>query len=829
MSFPRSIAARTIGALAAPAALAAFASATFFPDDDAQRAAGFALVAAALAATALAALVALRVHGAPMAAALAVPPAERDHALRLRATTAALRLPARVALALFAAVAAGTLAYEVVELQLGMPGDVAVAVAAVGAACALMAAMIGYANAATGVASALPEVGAVEVAASGTLRGKIAVVAAGLLAIATLLVGATAYGRFRSDADRQQIAAAAAALQRAAAVASERDLAATAEIVRIATGASTLVVGQDGAVVARAGDAAPAPVGLVPTAPGHEAVPGGWRVWQPLARGGAILSFVPEAPLRDRRGAFWGDLVTLGAALLAASALLVWLAARSLTTSVSLLGASADRIAAGDLTASPPSVSRDELGQLAAHFRGMARGLSAIVADVRAATAGVGDGAREASEAGERVKATAQEAHARAVAVEASVEGMHASVGSMSRGVDALSDHVEAATSALGALTSSLEDARRQAHELEARAGSAGSDFERLGEAGRRAQAQLGSLDGLAASAQATLGSVSASLAGLETSAVATQLAAAQAAELSDRAGGVVQEAVAGIEGLRANVGETKKRVAVLGRRSDDVDQILDFIGEVAGRTNLLSLNASIIATQAGEHGKAFAVVADQIRELAAQISSSTKSIGEILRAVRDDVAGTARLIDRGDALAGEGVERARRSLEALHGIRVAAAKNHESAAGIRDAVQAHAHATRDVSSLVASVAEGSHALSEAIQGVGNGVAGVATVARGVGALADRLGRALEEQATAGRRQLETLERADGLLSDVGAAVENHDAAARRVREALAELGQARAQHDRAIAELSSVADRLGGRSRALADRVGKFKIELHG
>jgi methyl-accepting chemotaxis protein len=375
-------------------------------------------------------------------------------------------------------------------------------------------------------------------------------------------------------------------------------------------------------------------------------------------------------------------------------------------------------------------------------------------------------------------------------------------------------------------MAAALEDVRRQAQELEARTGTAGGDVERLSEAGRRAQKQLVALDDLASSGQGTLANVSASLSGLETSAVASQLAAAQAAELADQAGDVVQETVTGIEGLRSAVDDAKRRVAVLGRRSDDIDHILDFIGEVAGRTNLLSLNASIIATQAGEHGKAFAVVADQIRDLAAQISSSTKSIGEIIRAVRDDVSGTARLIDRGDELAGEGVARARKSLDALHSIRIATARGHETAAAIRDAVQTHAQSTRDVASLVASVAENTQSLSEAIQMVGRSVAAVGALSRGARALADRVSHALEEQSGVGRRQIESLDRIDTMLADITRAVENHDGATRRVREVLAELGRTARQHETAVVELSGVAERLSARSRALAERVGKFKIE---
>jgi methyl-accepting chemotaxis protein len=294
---------------------------------------------------------------------------------------------------------------------------------------------------------------------------------------------------------------------------------------------------------------------------------------------------------------------------------------------------------------------------------------------------------------------------------------------------------------------------------------------------------------------------------------------------MAEQAGAVMDETVSGIEALRSAVGDAKQRVTALGRRSDDIDQILDFIGEVAGRTNLLSLNASIIATQAGEHGKAFAVVADQIRDLAAQISSSTKSIARIIGAVRDDVSGTARLIDRGDELATTGVSQARRSLAALHEIRGATATGHESAAAIRDAVQAHALSTRDISNLVAQVAESSRGLIETLQMVGKSVVAVGAVSRGVSGVADKVTRALAEQSGVGRRQMESLERLDGMLADIARAVASHQAATRRVRDVLGQLAQT-AQHQDAVSlELAGVADRLGGRSRALAESVGRFKI----
>jgi methyl-accepting chemotaxis protein len=296
-------------------------------------------------------------------------------------------------------------------------------------------------------------------------------------------------------------------------------------------------------------------------------------------------------------------------------------------------------------------------------------------------------------------------------------------------------------------------------------------------------------------------------------------------AEAAERAGGVVEETVQGIEALRAAVADAHRRVAALGRRSDDIDQVVDFISEVAGRTSLLSLNASIIASQAGEHGKGFAVVAEQIRELAAQIARSTTSIGDIVRAVRDDVEGTAALIDRGDALAGDGVRLARNSLEALHQIRRSTAQGRETAAGIRAAVGAHAQSTHEVSLLVESVADGSRAVAAAVQLVGRSAAGVNTASRSVNAMADQVARALEDQSVRGRQQLESLGRVERMLAEIGRAVERHNAATRRVREGLRALSQTAGDHERAVEGLSGLAERLGARSRALAERVGRFKV----
>jgi methyl-accepting chemotaxis protein len=741
------------------------------------------------------------------------------------AVRACHRLPVYASTVVVLASALGSAAAVLAMRGGGMPPDLALAAGAVGVAAAILSGMLAYSAAASAAARASAELGARDVAARGTVRGKILVLGFGLNTVGVLAFAATGYVRYRGDVDREYVAAAARA--QASALAAARDASGDelARRVWAVTSSPSAVVGADGRVRASFG------AREVPFERARVSVAGvvrledGWLVTAPAAGGAVVASWLPEAPLWPRRRAFWADLAAAGLAVYAATAVLAWLAARAITLPLRTLGRAADRIAAGDLTAGPPSLSRDEMGQLAGQFRLMADGLKALVVDVQAASVGVSAGAREATAIGEKVRSGAVDEHAGVVAMQAAVEAMEGSVHLVSRGVGGLSEYVSATTHAMAEMAAAFEEVQKKGADLQRAMDAAMRDVESLAAAGHDAEARLGELEALAGHAGASLGAVRATTSTLERAASESESTAELVAETAERAGGVVEETVHGIETLRAAVSDAHSRIAALGRRSDDIDQVVDFIGEVAGRTNLLSLNASIIAAQAGEHGKAFSVVADQIRELAAQIARSTKSIGDIIHAVREDVQSTAALVDRGDALAVDGVQLARSSLEALGQIRRSSARAREVAASIHAAVGGSGGSWREVSQLVESVAAGSRALAGAVQLVGRSVAGVNTVSRSVTAMAEQVARSLEEQAGLGRRQADNVARLERMIADIGRAVQNHDAATRRVREALQHLSRTAGEHESAVEGLSGVAEKLGSRARALADSVGRFRV----
>jgi len=133
------------------------------------------------------------------------------------------------------------------------------------------------------------------------------------------------------------------------------------------------------------------------------------------------------------------------------------------------------------------------------------------------------------------------------------------------------------------------------------------------------------------------------------------------------KGGEAVERTVAGILTIRETVAETTRKVKRLAESSQEISKIVALISQIASRTNLLALNASIEAARAGEAGRGFAIVADEVRQLADRAAKASKEIEQIVLQIQSETGSVMTAMEEGTQQVIEGTklaEQAKRSLE---------------------------------------------------------------------------------------------------------------------------------------------------------------------
>lgn len=132
---------------------------------------------------------------------------------------------------------------------------------------------------------------------------------------------------------------------------------------------------------------------------------------------------------------------------------------------------------------------------------------------------------------------------------------------------------------------------------------------------------------------------------GVGESARATGQHSEQASVMAREGGAIVRRSAEEIEQIATVIAQSTTQIETLRQRTDDIGSIAGVIKEIAGQTNLLALNAAIEAARAGEQGRGFAVVADEVRKLAERTTGSTAEITAMIGAIQDETASFVKLL----------------------------------------------------------------------------------------------------------------------------------------------------------------------------------------
>jgi methyl-accepting chemotaxis protein len=388
----------------------------------------------------------------------------------------------------------------------------------------------------------------------------------------------------------------------------------------------------------------------------------------------------------------FADAGKLGLRILGMSALLVVVLAGGvwiiLTVNVlkpvGALVAAATRIAEGDLDTALDANRRDEIGSLQKAMAKMVDNLKAKISEAE-------DKGRQAAEESDKARAAMAEAEqARQKAEQAKQEGML-------QAAEQLEDIVVAVTDASQAISGQIEQSSRGSQEQSHRVGETATAMEEM---------------------NATV---------IEVAKNASQ-AAATADEARQKAGegsDIVSRVIQSIGEVQTKALEMKDDMTRLGAQAEGIGRIMNVISDIADQTNLLALNAAIEAARAGEAGRGFAVVADEVRKLAEKTMTATKEVGEAIGGIQqgtrkniDNVDQAATRIDEATTLAGQ-------SGQALAAIVTLVDRTTDQVRSIATASEEQSATTEEINRSVMDISRISSETAEALRQSAEALAGL--------------------------------------------------------------------------------------------------------
>jgi methyl-accepting chemotaxis protein len=233
------------------------------------------------------------------------------------------------------------------------------------------------------------------------------------------------------------------------------------------------------------------------------------------------------------------------------------------------------------------------------------------------------------------------------------------------------------------------------------------------------------------------------------------------------------------MQNIRLVVAAAASKVQELGHLGESIGAVVETIDEIAEQTNLLALNAAIEAARAGEHGKGFAVVADEVRKLAERSSRETKHIAELIRQVQAATRDAVDATQQGHAQVGIGTGKAEQAGAALE--------------QIRRAVEVSVSQVSEIAGSAQEMAEGARAVTDAMQSISAVVEQNTAATEEMAAQAGEVDGAMQSIASLSQTQTATIEElatgADAMRSHVeqmGDDARKMTATADRLRELMA-------------------------------------------
>ncbi len=379
---------------------------------------------------------------------------------------------------------------------------------------------------------------------------------------------------------------------------------------------------------------------------------------------------------------------------------------RSITAPVKELESTLkDMIDRKDFTRRVSATRTDEIGELARGVNYLIERLEQFIIEMGKISSRINELSPSIAVDTREVRKNADVETEAVMNVSSSVTELSSSIQSITESAESLTVSAEEASSAILEMNASNQEVARHTTELTSSVEDVTTSVSEMIASIREVASHV---DSLSSAAEQT----SASAVQIEATVREVERAAAESAKLSqhvseeakDTGVRTIHDTMNAVNTIKDAVERYSGLVTRLGKRSEEIGKILGVIVEVTDRTNLLALNASILAAQAGEHGRGFAVVAEEIKALADRTASSAQDIAKVVTAVQKEAKEAVTAMSDSLSAVDEGVRRSREADVALDKILGSSNRSAEMATMIERAMTEQARGIKQVSTAIANV-----------------------------------------------------------------------------------------------------------------------------
>ena len=479
----------------------------------------------------------------------------------------------------------------------------------------------------------------------------------------------------------------------------------------------------------------------------------------------------------------------------------------------------------GDLTFRIPVESRDSIGKVAERFNENIGHMQSIVAAIKEAKGSVEEALANLNAGVTESQVVVQNFEGRTVDLETHLLSLESTMAEVLTQSTQLSASTQEASSAILEQQSNIQQIDDQADEITGFIGETASALEELKASIRQVSNNASEMSSSAQSARDLVGSMARMSEDISSRVHDTDRSSRHMVEQSRGGVSSVQEVAASMDQISQKGEEISALFQDLHRDSESIGKIISVMEDIGEQTGLLALNASIIAAQAKEEGRSFAVVASEIRDLSDRTSLSARDVGRILQGIQAGIERATNAMAENTDLVTKGVTKSREAEAALEAIMEMIDQSQTNVESIEELVRDQTGMNSQVTGSMDSVYSLTNSVAGAMNEQSGNVEQISLTAHRMNELSSSVKRALSEQRTVSAQISRTTESFDGLAKDISVINRNHKEQVDRVREVMENMRHLLNQEKAIISEVGRNRDSTGRAMTDLSQEIDRFVV----